>query len=138
VDELGLPADAGARPVELGQAIERGAAEEDEALAVVPVVAVRGAVEAVAVVVVLVLEQVHRHPGGPVGLDQSPLRGAIAEGHPDGRHPHPRGARSAAPPPRGSGPWAPAPRYLGLIPRTSGPRPASARGRAPATSASPP
>ena len=50
----------------------------------------------------------------------------------------PSGTRMVGTTIRESVAWASAPRYLGIMTRTSWPRPASARGRAPATSASPP
>ncbi len=90
VDDLRGPADTGARGLERGQTLQGAAAEEHEALAVVPVVAVGGAVEIVAIVVVIVLQQVHRHAGGAVRLDEGPLRDAIPEGDLQPRHDDPR------------------------------------------------
>ncbi len=90
VDDLRGPADARARALQRGEALQRAPVEEDEALAVVPVVAVGGAVEAVAIVVVVVLEQVDRHPGRAVGLEERALRDAISQGHLHARDDDPR------------------------------------------------
>ena len=91
VDDLRAPRRAAVRFAQARHRLEPRAAEEDEALAVVPVVAVGGAVELLAIVVVVLGEKVHGHAGGRAAREEIALRLAVAEGDADARHRHVHG-----------------------------------------------
>ena len=71
---------------ERDEGLEGAPAEEHEALAVVPVVAVGSAIEAFPVEVLILGEQVHGNAAGTVRFLQRALDHAIAQGHGETRH----------------------------------------------------
>ena len=123
VDDLRSPA----RSPSASIASSAAPTKEHEALAVVPVVAVRGAVEPIAVEVVVLGEEVDGDAAAALRLEALPRPRGRPEARGDGSRPASAAARAAS-----------TPRYLGMSMRTSCPRAASARGSAPTTSASPP